>query len=76
MRRQAISVCVCERDLTGLCVCARPLELRRAVRSSVWTKDTSVHQHQYGAEELLDAEEDLYKKTCSTCGHQLTYEKM
>ncbi|XP_075871367.1 DNA repair protein complementing XP-A cells [Nelusetta ayraudi] len=51
-------------------------ELRRAVRSSVWTKDTSVHQHQYGAEELLDAEEDLYKKTCSTCGHQLTYEKM
>ncbi|KAM4604360.1 DNA repair protein complementing XP-A cells [Polymixia lowei] len=51
-------------------------ELRRAVRSSMWTKDTSVHQHQYGPEELLDEEEDLYKKTCTTCGHELTYEKM
>lgn len=57
-------------------LCVRPLELRRAVRSSVWTRDTSVHQHQYGAEELLDPEEDLYQKTCNTCGHQLTYEKM
>ncbi|XP_056136910.1 DNA repair protein complementing XP-A cells [Lampris incognitus] len=51
-------------------------ELRRAVRSSVWTKDTSIHQHQYGPEEVLDEEEDLYKKTCTTCGHELTYEKM
>uniref|UniRef100_H3BX47 Xeroderma pigmentosum, complementation group A n=1 Tax=Tetraodon nigroviridis TaxID=99883 RepID=H3BX47_TETNG len=51
-------------------------ELRRAVRSSVWTKDTSIHQHQYGPEEVVDPEEDLYKKTCSTCGHELTYEKM
>ncbi|TNM85924.1 hypothetical protein fugu_008195 [Takifugu bimaculatus] len=51
-------------------------ELRRAVRSSVWTKDTSIHQHQYGPEEVVDPDEDLYKKTCSTCGHELTYEKM
>uniref|UniRef100_A0A667WX36 Xeroderma pigmentosum, complementation group A n=1 Tax=Myripristis murdjan TaxID=586833 RepID=A0A667WX36_9TELE len=51
-------------------------ELRRAVRSSMWTKNTSVHQHQYGPEEVVDAEEDLYKKTCTTCGHELTYEKM
>ncbi|KAK5866197.1 hypothetical protein PBY51_020406 [Eleginops maclovinus] len=51
-------------------------ELRRAVRSSMWTKDTSVHQHQYGPEEVVDAEEDLYKKTCTTCGHELSYEKM
>ncbi|XP_034953227.2 DNA repair protein complementing XP-A cells [Zootoca vivipara] len=49
-------------------------ELRRAVRSSVWKKDTSLHQHDYGAEEMID--EDLYKKTCTTCGHGLTYEKM
>nr|XP_056704636.1 DNA repair protein complementing XP-A cells [Euleptes europaea] len=48
-------------------------ELRRAVRSSVWKKDTSVHQHEYGAEEVVD---DLYKKTCTTCGYELTYEKM
>nr|XP_020474118.1 DNA repair protein complementing XP-A cells isoform X2 [Monopterus albus] len=51
-------------------------ELRRAVRSSVWTKDTSIHQHQYGPEEVVDPEEDLYKKTCTTCGHELSYEKM
>ncbi|XP_042308253.1 DNA repair protein complementing XP-A cells isoform X3 [Sceloporus undulatus] len=49
-------------------------ELRRAVRSSVWKKDTSIHQHEYGAEEKID--DDLYKKTCTTCGHELTYEKM
>ncbi|KAM6971810.1 DNA repair protein complementing XP-A cells [Aplochiton taeniatus] len=51
-------------------------ELRRAVRSSMWTKDISVHQHEYGPEELVDPEEDLYRKTCSSCGHQLTFEKM
>ncbi|XP_061686802.1 DNA repair protein complementing XP-A cells [Syngnathoides biaculeatus] len=51
-------------------------ELRRAVRSSMWTKDTSAHQHQYGPEVVVDPEEDLYKKTCKTCGHELTYEKM
>lgn len=55
-------------------VCAA--ELRKAVRSSVWTKDTSIHQHQYGPEEVVDPEEDLYKKTCTTCGHELSYEKM
>ncbi|XP_054843334.1 DNA repair protein complementing XP-A cells isoform X2 [Eublepharis macularius] len=49
-------------------------ELRRAVRSSVWKKDTSIHQHEYGAEEVV--EDDLYKKTCATCGYELTYEKM
>lgn len=51
-------------------------ELRRAVRSSMWTKDISGHQHQYGPEEVVDPEEDLYRKTCTTCGHELTYEKM
>ncbi|KAM9792790.1 DNA repair protein complementing XP-A cells [Neosynchiropus ocellatus] len=51
-------------------------ELRKTVRSSLWTKNTSAHQHQYGAEEVVDPDEDLYKKTCSTCGHELTYEKM
>nr|XP_043884591.1 DNA repair protein complementing XP-A cells isoform X2 [Solea senegalensis] len=51
-------------------------ELRRAVRSSMWTKTTTAHQHQYGPEEVVDPEDDLYKKTCTTCGHELTYEKM
>lgn len=57
-------------------VCFCVSELRRAVRSSMWTKDTSAHQHQYGPEEVVDPDEDLYKKTCTTCGHELSYEKM
>ncbi|KAL7856291.1 hypothetical protein AOLI_G00198950 [Acnodon oligacanthus] len=51
-------------------------ELRRAVRSSMYRKDTSAHQHDYGPEELVDEEEDQYRKVCKSCGHQLTYEKM
>ncbi|GAB5579941.1 DNA repair protein complementing XP-A cells isoform X2 [Prionailurus iriomotensis] len=49
-------------------------ELRRAVRSSVWKRETVAHQHEYGPEESL--EEDTYRKTCTMCGHELTYEKM
>ncbi|XP_007498101.2 DNA repair protein complementing XP-A cells [Monodelphis domestica] len=49
-------------------------ELRRAVRSSVWKKETAIHQHDYGPEESI--EDDMYRKTCTICGHQLTYEKM
>uniref|UniRef100_A0A3P8W0I1 Xeroderma pigmentosum, complementation group A n=1 Tax=Cynoglossus semilaevis TaxID=244447 RepID=A0A3P8W0I1_CYNSE len=51
-------------------------ELRKAVRSSMWTTNTSTHVHQYGPEEVVDPEEDLYKKTCMSCGHELSYEKM
>ncbi|XP_040436028.1 LOW QUALITY PROTEIN: DNA repair protein complementing XP-A cells [Falco naumanni] len=49
-------------------------ELRRAVRSSLWKKETSIHEHEYGPEKNID--EDTYKKTCTVCGHELTYEKM
>ncbi|RLV99998.1 hypothetical protein DV515_00009234 [Chloebia gouldiae] len=49
-------------------------ELRRAVRSSLWKKETSIHEHEYGPEENIV--EDTYKKTCTVCGHELTYEKM
>ncbi|XP_069782440.1 DNA repair protein complementing XP-A cells isoform X2 [Narcine bancroftii] len=49
-------------------------ELRRAVRSSLWKKQSAAHQHEYGPE--VHVEDDVYKKTCATCGHQLTYEKM
>uniref|UniRef100_A0A4W5RI81 Xeroderma pigmentosum, complementation group A n=1 Tax=Hucho hucho TaxID=62062 RepID=A0A4W5RI81_9TELE len=51
-------------------------ELRLAVRSGVWTKDTSAHQHEYGPEELVNEDEDLYRKVCNTCEHHLTNEKM
>lgn len=49
-------------------------ELRRAMRSSLWKKQASIHEHEYGPEENID--EDTYKKTCTVCGHELTYEKM
>ncbi|KAM9399153.1 LOW QUALITY PROTEIN: DNA repair protein complementing XP-A cells homolog [Salvelinus alpinus] len=47
-------------------------ELHRAVRSSVGTKDTSAHRHEFGPEELVDEDEDLYRKVCNTCEHKLT----
>lgn len=49
-------------------------ELRRAVRSSVWKREKTAHQHEYGPEEHL--EDDMYRKACTLCGHELTYEKM
>ncbi|ELU03972.1 hypothetical protein CAPTEDRAFT_219337 [Capitella teleta] len=50
-------------------------ELRRAVRSSLYKKDLSGHTHEYG-EESYDDDEDMFSKTCTSCGHVLTYEKM
>ncbi|CAH1796349.1 unnamed protein product [Owenia fusiformis] len=50
-------------------------DLRNAVRSSLWTKDISTHEHSYG-EETYDEEEDMYSKSCTSCSHTLTYEKM
>lgn len=50
-------------------------ELRRAVRSSLFTKDLSTHTHKFGEEEYVEAK-DEYKKTCQECGHEVTYEKM
>ncbi|XP_014780939.1 DNA repair protein complementing XP-A cells homolog [Octopus bimaculoides] len=50
-------------------------ELRMSVRSNLWQKQTSTHQHSYG-EESYDEEEDMYSKTCTTCGNVMTYEKM
>ncbi|KAK3083830.1 hypothetical protein FSP39_003761 [Pinctada imbricata] len=50
-------------------------ELRLAVRSSLVKKDRGPHQHEFG-EEQSEEEEDMYSKTCKTCGHVMTYEKM
>ncbi|XP_022105867.1 DNA repair protein complementing XP-A cells-like [Acanthaster planci] len=49
--------------------------LRRAVRSSLWTKDTQSHTHTYGPE-VYDEDSDMYSKTCTSCQHTLSYEKM
>ncbi|KAJ8247418.1 hypothetical protein GJAV_G00246160 [Gymnothorax javanicus] len=43
-------------------------ELRRAVRSSLWRKDTSAHEHTYGPEELLDRRRTPTERNGSLCG--------
>lgn len=65
----------------SLCFLSYEPELRRAVRTSTWKKDTSRHEHEFpeaGQEggEVYDEETDTWTKTCKTCGYQLTYEKM
>lgn len=56
-------------------------ELRRAVRTSTWKRDSSQHVHHFpGATEeggeVYDEKTDTWTKTCKTCGHKVTYEKM
>lgn len=46
-----------------------------AVRSSLWRKEITGHEHSYG-EESYNEGSDEYSKTCKTCGHVMTYEKM
>ncbi|KAJ8303859.1 hypothetical protein KUTeg_017442 [Tegillarca granosa] len=52
-----------------------PEELRRAVRGSLFKKDLGPHEHEFGSG-IYDEEEDVYRKTCVTCGHVVTYEEM
>ena len=50
-------------------------ELRKTVRSSLFTKDLSVHTHTFG-EEMYDEETDEYRKTCSLgCLKKNTFSK-
>ena len=46
-----------------------------AVRSSIYKKQTTSHEHIFGAENF-DAERDIYYRVCSTCSYQQEYEKM
>ncbi|XP_055953556.1 DNA repair protein complementing XP-A cells-like [Argiope bruennichi] len=49
--------------------------LRMEVRSSLYRKKDVSHTHVYGAE-VYNEEDDIYTKTCTTCGHQVEFEKM
>ncbi|XP_018670863.2 DNA repair protein complementing XP-A cells homolog [Ciona intestinalis] len=49
-------------------------QLRKEVRSSLYSVKVQGHQHFYGEEQHIGGDE--YNKTCSTCGHQVTFEKM
>ncbi|XP_069137822.1 DNA repair protein complementing XP-A cells homolog isoform X1 [Argopecten irradians] len=50
-------------------------ELRHAVRSSLIKKDRGPHIHEFG-DEVYNEANDEYSKTCQTCGHVSSYEKM
>ncbi|XP_069960946.1 DNA repair protein complementing XP-A cells [Cherax quadricarinatus] len=50
-------------------------ELRMSVRSSLYTRVTKIHEHEYG-EEVYLPDEDEYSRTCTTCGHSYTYDKL
>lgn len=50
-------------------------ELRLTVRSSLTRKEKKEHVHEFGPESY-DEEEDTYSKTCKTCKHTVSYEKM
>ncbi|XP_069184416.1 DNA repair protein complementing XP-A cells isoform X2 [Procambarus clarkii] len=50
-------------------------ELRMSVRSSLYTRASKTHEHEYG-EEVYLSDEDEYSRTCTTCGHSYTYDKL
>uniref|UniRef100_A0A182MIZ7 XPA C-terminal domain-containing protein n=1 Tax=Anopheles culicifacies TaxID=139723 RepID=A0A182MIZ7_9DIPT len=50
--------------------------LRMDVRSSLYDKTVQVHIHSYGDSEVYNAVDDNYTRTCESCGHSETYEKM
>uniref|UniRef100_H2Z4Z7 XPA C-terminal domain-containing protein n=1 Tax=Ciona savignyi TaxID=51511 RepID=H2Z4Z7_CIOSA len=49
-------------------------QLRKEVRSSLYSVKVHGHQHSFGDEKQIN--EDEWTKTCSSCGHQITFEKM
>lgn len=49
--------------------------LRMEVRSSLYRKNDNTHVHVYG-NDVYNEENDIYIKTCSTCGHKIEFEKM
>uniref|UniRef100_A0A6A7FYS2 DNA repair protein complementing XP-A cells homolog n=1 Tax=Hirondellea gigas TaxID=1518452 RepID=A0A6A7FYS2_9CRUS len=51
------------------------MELRMNVRSSLYTRASKRHEHEYGPEEYI-AEDDEYSQTCATCGHSYRYDKI
>ncbi|XP_058460052.1 DNA repair protein complementing XP-A cells homolog [Malaya genurostris] len=51
-------------------------ELRMDVRSSLYDKTIQGHVHSWGDSEVYNEEEDTYTRTCESCNHSETYEKM
>ncbi|XP_055628963.1 DNA repair protein complementing XP-A cells homolog [Toxorhynchites rutilus septentrionalis] len=51
-------------------------ELRMDVRSSLYDKTSQSHVHSWSENEVHNEEEDTYTRSCESCGHKETYEKM
>ncbi|XP_037866847.1 DNA repair protein complementing XP-A cells homolog [Bombyx mori] len=49
--------------------------LRMDVRSSLYTPQRAAHEHEFGPE-THDARADVYSRSCLSCGHTQSYEKM
>lgn len=50
--------------------------LSMSVRSSLYKRSVTEHEHEYGEAICLDEDKDLYRKICKTCKHQWDYEEM
>ena len=52
-------------------------DLRRSVRSSLYTKDfDKKHEHEFDQEVCIDEDQDLWEKKCKSCGQVIRFEKM
>jgi len=49
--------------------------LRLAIQATQPTKSHKVHKHEFGAE-TYNEEDELYTKSCTVCGHTVSFEKM
>lgn len=50
--------------------------LSMQVRSSLYKRETSGHEHEFGEATCVDEDNDIYQKTCKTCGYKWEYEEM
>lgn len=50
--------------------------LSMQVRSSLYKRNIGGHEHEFGDAICIDDDNDLYQKTCKTCGYKWEYEEM
>ncbi|EDV21010.1 expressed hypothetical protein [Trichoplax adhaerens] len=51
--------------------------LRKAFRSSTWTKNLSRHEHRFAeGQEIYDEKENVWVKSCIECDYRVSFEKM
>lgn len=50
--------------------------LSMQVRSSLYKRKVTGHEHEFGESTCIDEDNDIYQKTCKTCGYKWEYEEM